>query len=131
MARGAAALRVIYEVGVLPIGFQLEHPLFVVNGLRVLVYRRCHVNSVFTIVIRIHEPKRRPFQKKSTQPKTNGATKTAALFQAQLYIGKSKKNLKGINKIFKGATRERCCYQMIGDKLYIQDEGGAIVCVII
>jgi hypothetical protein len=52
-------------------------------------------------------------------------TKSAALFQAQFYIGNQKK-LKGINKIFKGATRERCCYQMIGDMLY---KGGAIASV--
>jgi hypothetical protein len=55
------------------------------------------------------------------QPKTHVATKTAALFQAQFYLGKSKK-LKGIKKFVKGATREQCCYQIIGDKLYIQDE---------
>jgi hypothetical protein len=37
MARDAAALHVVYEVTVLPVDFQLEHPLFVADGLRVLV----------------------------------------------------------------------------------------------
>jgi hypothetical protein len=54
---------------------------------------------VFTIMIRIHEPKRRLLLKK-------------------------KKLIGNKNFFFKGATREWCCYQMIGDKLYIQDEEG-------
>jgi hypothetical protein len=38
------------------------------------------------------------------------------------FISGNQQKLNGINKIFKGATRERYCNQMIGDKLYIQDE---------